>query len=206
MSEPMDDDARTLADPRGRGTVTFAVTAADSGGSLLSTVSRLRPGFPRPPLHVHPHQSESFHVRRGTLAVWHGRERLELAPGESFTVAPGTPHTFAPAGPREVEVQVDFRPAGEMEGFLRGLWALARDGRMSARGRPALLPGAALARRHAADFRVARVPAVLQRAGLAVLGRLSLPPEPEPEPSPRSPRAHRPPPRASAAAASPARR
>lgn len=200
----MDHAARTLSDPRGLGTVTFAATARDTNGRLLSTVSRLRAGFPRPPLHVHPHQAESFHVRRGTLAVWCGRERLELAAGESLTVAPGTPHTFAPAGEAEVEVQVDFRPAGEMEGFLRGLWALARDGRMSASGRPALLPGAALARRHAADFRLARVPAAVQRAGFAVLGRLSRPPEPEP--SPRSPRARRPSPRASAASACPARR
>jgi mannose-6-phosphate isomerase-like protein (cupin superfamily) len=157
----MELSGRTLSDPRGRGSVTFAVTAADSAARVLSTLSVLRPGFPLVPLHVHPHQHERFLVRRGRLRVTVGRRRHVLGPGDELVVPPGTPHTFAVAG-EEVEVQVDFSPAGDMEGFLEGLWALSLR-------RPRLREVAALGRRHFADVRLALVPAAAQRALLALL-------------------------------------
>ena len=161
---PAPAPGRTLWDPRGRGSVTFAVTGTDSGGHLLSTVSVLRPGFPRPPLHVHPHQSERFAVRRGRLEVVHGGRAVLLGPGDALEVAPGVPHTFAVAE-EEVEVQVDFAPAGEMEGFLVGLWRLA-GALPSLRGVRGL---AALALAHPAEFRLARLPTRAQRALFAAL-------------------------------------
>ena len=62
----------TLYDARFGGRVTFDVTAADSDGELMSTTSVFSAGFPRPPPHVHPHQTERFAVRRGRLRVTHG--------------------------------------------------------------------------------------------------------------------------------------
>jgi mannose-6-phosphate isomerase-like protein (cupin superfamily) len=159
----------TLYDARFGGRVTFEVTAADSDGALLSTTSILSAGFPRPPLHVHPHQTERFAVRRGRLRVTRGWRAHLVGPGEELEVAPGMPHTFVVEGPDEVEVRVDFVPAGDMEGFLVAMAGLARDGGLTDRGRPRLLPLAAVAQRHAGDVRLAWVPARAQDLALALL-------------------------------------
>jgi hypothetical protein len=50
--------------------------------------------------------------------VTHGRRVHLLGPGEELEAAPGTPCMFAVEGPDEVEVRVDFVPAGDMESFL----------------------------------------------------------------------------------------
>ena len=162
----------TLYDARFGGRVTFEVTAAESDGALLSTTSILSAGFPRPPLHVHPDQTERFAVRRGRLRVTRGWRAHLLGPGEELEVAPGTPHTFAVEGPDEVEVRVDFVPAGDMEGFLVAMAGLARDGGLTDRGRPHLLPVAAVAQRHTGDVRLARVPGRAQDVALALLAWL----------------------------------
>jgi quercetin dioxygenase-like cupin family protein len=161
----------TIRDERYDGRVTFLVTAADSDGALLSTRSVLGPRFPPVPLHVHPHQTERFAVHRGRLRVTHGGRDDVLGPGDELEVAPGVPHTFAVEGPGEVDVTVDFTPAGDMEGFLMAMGRLARDGGLTGAGRPRVLALAAVARRHRADVRLARVPALLQDVALALLRR-----------------------------------
>jgi len=160
---------RTIDEPRFGGRVTFAVTGAQSGGRLLSTVSVLDRRFPSVPLHVHPGQTERFAVRRGSLSVTRAGRVHVLGPGDALEVAPGTPHSFAPVGHGEVEVRVDFSPAGDMEGFLERMAALVRDDGLTATGRPRVLPLAAIARDHRDDVRLARVPARVQDVALAVL-------------------------------------
>ena len=175
----------TIYDARFGGRVTFLVTAADSGGELLSTRSVLGPGFPSPPLHVHPHQTERFAVHRGRLRVTSAGRTHVLGPGETLEVAPGVAHTFAVEGADEVDVTVDFNPAGDMEGFLVAVADLAHEGGITDAGRPRLLPLAAVARRHTGDVRLARVPGPVQDAALALLRplrvrvpRLAVPPRP----------------------------
>jgi quercetin dioxygenase-like cupin family protein len=161
----------TIRDERHDGRVTFLVTAADSAGALLSTRSVLGPRFPRVPLHVHPHQTERFTVHRGRLRVVRAGRTHVLGRGQTLEVAPGVPHTFAVDGPGEVEVTVDFTPAGDMEGFLLAMARLAREGGLTDGGRPRLLGLADVARRHKHDVRLARVPARLQDVALALLRR-----------------------------------
>jgi hypothetical protein len=113
--------------------------------------------------------------------------RTPAGTGEELEVAPGKPHTFAVEGPDEVEVRVDFVPADDMESFLVAMAGLARDGGLTDRGRPRLLPLAAVAQRHTGDVRLAWVPRRAQDAALALLawtrrslastGSLAPPPE-----------------------------
>src|SRR3954469_17742072 len=44
------------------------------------------PGFAGPPLHIHPHQQESYEVISGALDVLMDGHWLEFGPGESVTV------------------------------------------------------------------------------------------------------------------------
>ena len=144
------------------------VTLSREGESLI-TDSLLTPGFPRPPLHVHPGQSERFEVRGGRLALTVGSERLVLCEGDALTVPAGTPHTFAVHGGRPVRLRAVFDPAGQLESFFVGLHRLVERGHIDAKGRPRSRAVAAFALAHLDEFRLARAPAPLQRLALRAL-------------------------------------
>jgi mannose-6-phosphate isomerase-like protein (cupin superfamily) len=144
------------------------VTLARRGDALV-TDSRLATTFPRPPLHVHPGQSERFEVHSGRLRLTVGARDLVLRAGDALTVPAGVPHTFAVHGGEPVELRATFEPAGRLEAFFRGLHVLARDGHIDARGRPRSLAVARFALEHLDEFRLARAPARLQRLALVAL-------------------------------------
>jgi mannose-6-phosphate isomerase-like protein (cupin superfamily) len=144
------------------------VTLARRGDALI-TDSLLAPTFPRPPLHVHPGQSERFEVRTGRLRLTVGARELLLGEGDAVTVPAGTPHTFAVDGGAPVELRATFEPAGDLERFFVGIHRLAREGHIDARGRPRSRAVARVALAHLAEFRLARVPAGLQRLALRAL-------------------------------------
>jgi len=146
------------------------VTLARQGDALV-TDSHISPGFPRPPLHVHPGQSERFEVHAGRLRLTVGSERLLLGEGDALTVPAGTPHTFEVAGGEPVRLRATFSPAGQLESFFVGLHRLAERGHIDAKGRPRSRKVAAFALAHLDEFRLARAPAWLQRLTLRALLR-----------------------------------
>jgi len=148
------------------------VTLARRGESLI-TDSVLAAAFPRPPLHVHPGQSERFEVQGGRLRVTVGGADVVLGAGDALTVPAGTPHTFAVEGAEPVRLRATFDPAGQLERFFAGLHRLAERGHIDARGRPRSLAVAPFALAHLDEFRLARVPAWLQQTVLATLVRVS---------------------------------
>ena len=83
------------------------------------------------PPHVHPNQTEHFHVLHGKLRVILGDQELLLGRGEEATVPPGTVHTFS-AAEDDTEFDVRVSPALRIEAALedgyelfdRGLYAL----------------------------------------------------------------------------------
>jgi len=150
---------------------TFGHVTLARRGDALVTDSRLAPTCPRPPLHVHPGQSEHFEVRAGMLRLTVGARDLVLAQGDAVTVPAGTPHTFAVDGGEPVDLRATFHPAGRLEGFFHGLHALARDGHIDDRGRPRSLAVARFALEHLDEFRLAKAPARLQRIALLALAR-----------------------------------
>ena len=115
--------------------VEFLATAATTGGELVKCRMRVAPSRPAPPEHSHPKLEERFIVEQGVLGYLLGKERLEAMPGELVVVPPGTNHTFWNAGPDQLSVIGEVRPALRFEDFVETIHVLIRDGRLQAGGK-----------------------------------------------------------------------
>ena len=60
--------------------------------------------------HLHPDSDETFLGVEGVLLLELEHQRIELHPGQLFTVPRGTPHRTSPAGP--YSVNLTFEKAG----------------------------------------------------------------------------------------------
>lgn len=78
-----------------------------------------------PPLHIHPHAEERYHVLSGVLGMNVEGEWTEVDAGETHSVPAGTPHTFRNNVP--VEVMNVHEPALEIERFFRRFHRLVRE-------------------------------------------------------------------------------
>lgn len=82
----------------------------------------MAPGKAGPDPHIHPLQTETFHVARGQmLAVVEGEERL-IGEGEKIVVAPGQVHTFRnpdPTGP--LTMRITMEPALNFQWYMTEL-------------------------------------------------------------------------------------
>lgn len=162
-------DVRT--NPRGDRLV-FVRTAAETAGELLEMEATYAARGAAPPLHLHPHQEETFRVLEGALRTTIGGDPRRFVAGETFVVPPGTPHTMhADAdGPTRFTWQV--RPALATEDFFATMWGLASAGRTDAGGTPNLLQAAVLMRAYGREFRLLRPPRWIQVPVFAVLAAL----------------------------------
>jgi mannose-6-phosphate isomerase-like protein (cupin superfamily) len=75
------------------------------------------PGFPGPPLHVHPGFDETFLVLEGVLTVRVGDRVHELGRGETAVVPGAAPHTFANGADAAVRFLCVCAPGGFEEYF-----------------------------------------------------------------------------------------
>ena len=137
----------------------FAIQHSDTG--LLRLEVCTPPDMIRPPLHIHPHQRESFQVLAGRATVQTGRDQHLLEPGDRFTVTPGTPHTFWNSGDTDLTLLAEFQPPGGMRSFFETFCGMAAEGRCNAHGSPPFLQIAASAR--AWDMYLARPPIACKR-------------------------------------------
>jgi len=92
----------------------------------------LAPKFAGPPLHVHPHQEESFEVLSGVLDVCIDGQWRELGADERITVPAGTPHTIRNLHDEEVRALNTHTPALEFPKYMAGLHELVRSGKVRA--------------------------------------------------------------------------
>ncbi|MEV0719687.1 cupin domain-containing protein [Asanoa sp. NPDC050611] len=106
---------------------------------MLAWELRLAPGGRVPSGHVHPAQEERFTVVEGRMRFRVDGHSLVVGPGQTVTVAPGVRHHFANAGPTEVFVLVETRPAMRMEELLEVAAELARGRHGRARRLPGLI-------------------------------------------------------------------
>jgi len=160
---------QVIENPALKERITFLTTARDSGGELLAFDDVVGPGNPGPPRHYHPGQDEWFEVRCGRVRFTLAEEERELGPGEKAFVPRGVAHTFQVVGDEEACLLTEFRPAGDVEGWLESVFALAGEGKVRADGAPKPLAIAVLAHAHRNDFVLAGPPRVLQRILLAVV-------------------------------------
>lgn len=93
------------------------VAAQDTGGafSLFEYHGAERGG---PPLHVHPHQDETFYVLSGTYRFRVGEAEHMLSAGDFIFLPRNVPHTFAQLTDTG-RLLYGFQPAGRMEDFFR---------------------------------------------------------------------------------------
>jgi mannose-6-phosphate isomerase-like protein (cupin superfamily) len=123
--------------------------------------------------HVHPRQSETFHVRQGTLRFRIGLFRhVVLGPGQSLRVEAGVPHHFATVGGTEVHAVVETRPQLRMEALLRVAAGLATDDHGRARRLPRPLDLLLFMDEFRAEVQAPYLPAALVRRTVAGLARL----------------------------------
>jgi quercetin dioxygenase-like cupin family protein len=133
----------------------------------------LAPGGRVPSGHVHPRQSETFHVHRGTLRFRLGLfRRVVLGPGQSLQVPPGIAHHFANAGKSEAHAVVQTRPRLEMEALLRVAAGLSADGQGRPRRLPRPLDLVLFMHEFRAEVRAPYLPSAPVRRSVAALVRL----------------------------------
>ena len=113
----------------------FKVLTSDSHGDLFMMEHHMnRPGGP--PLHMHPHQDETFYVLEGQFVAEVDGKRSTLNPGDTVCAPRNVPHVWASVKDSG-KLIIAFTPAGKMETFFNKVTA-----------KNALLQDAALFRDH----------------------------------------------------------
>lgn len=74
------------------------VTGEQSGGAF-SLLEQLLPNGSVTPLHVQPHEDETFHVLEGHMTVHVDGAEVTAGPGETVLVPRGTPHALRADAP-----------------------------------------------------------------------------------------------------------
>lgn len=102
-------------------------TSAKAGDGIFRFRWTLEGGKKGPPEHVHDHESETFHILRGTLRIWIEGTPRDLGPGETVTVAKGQRHRFL--NPAKEPVVVDVSLDGALQEDALVPFALRLGGR-----------------------------------------------------------------------------
>lgn len=97
--------------------VAIQVSSAE-GEDGLCVVEHLKPYGESPPLHVHRHEDEVFHILEGRLRfIVDRRERIAVA-GETVIAPKGLPHTFRVESPEGARILTITR-GSDFETMLR---------------------------------------------------------------------------------------
>jgi quercetin dioxygenase-like cupin family protein len=159
---------QTIENPITGERVTFLRTAADTKGESVLVSVEVTPGGAVAAAHVHPFQTERFEITDGEVEFRLGRRKVLASRGDMVTVEPGVVHSFRNAGEETVRFVAEVTPALSFESFLEIMYGLAADGKTSKRGMPNPLRLAVIANEHFDLVRLPYVPAVMQKAALAL--------------------------------------
>ena len=101
----------------GYSSMAFKVLTQDSQGDLFMIEHHMhqRGG---PPLHVHPHQDETFYVLEGEFIAEVGGKRFNLHPGDSVLGPRNVPHAWAFVSEGSGKLLLTFTPEGKIEAFF----------------------------------------------------------------------------------------
>ena len=110
----------------------FVITksTADTAGEFIEIEGTMRAHSAGPPIHVHPHQEETYRVMSGTADVFLDGRWHQVRVGESLTVPKGAPHTIKNEHDEDVTAMNWHRPAARFEEFSRTFHRLATSGRI----------------------------------------------------------------------------
>ena len=93
--------------------------AQQGHGDGFSVLESLAPHGDGPPLHVHHHEDEAFHVLDGELLLRVGDQQLTLGAGETVLAPRGIPHTYLVTSPHGARWLIITR--GDFERFVRAV-------------------------------------------------------------------------------------
>jgi len=99
-------------------TLTF-FSEPDPSAPIIEFDCSIAPGKDGPDPHIHPLQTETFHVTEGQMrAVVDGEERI-IDEGETIIVDPGQVHTFSNPNPDQpLTMRISIEPALNFQWFL----------------------------------------------------------------------------------------
>ena len=144
----------TLYNPVTKERMTFLKTAADTNGEYVLIELSAAPGAVVAAAHVHPNQTETFEILRGTLGAKVGGKQLEAKAGDVLVVEPRVSHKWWNAGEDELVFRCEVRPALQFERMIETMFGLAADGKTNKKG--------------IADVHLPVVPRWMQKAALAM--------------------------------------
>lgn len=84
------------------------LTSASADDGLFRFRWTLAAGKKGPPEHIHPDETETFHVESGVLEVWLRETKHVLRPGDRLAVPPNVPHRFNNPGPEPMVAVVSL--------------------------------------------------------------------------------------------------
>jgi quercetin dioxygenase-like cupin family protein len=166
---------QTIENPVTGERLRFLETSSETNGEYVLVETTVQPHGFVAAAHVHPHQTETFEIERGTVGFRLDGEERVPGPGESVVVPAGSSHKFWNAGETEAVFVCEVRPALQFERLIETMFGLAADGKTNKKGMPNPLRLAVIANAHFDDVRLPFPPQWLQKAGLAMgapLGRL----------------------------------
>src|SRR5918997_6076425 len=164
---------QTIENPVSGERITFLQTARDTGGEKLEIELELSPDGHVPGAHVHPEQTETFHVLEGTMRFRLGLRTIVAEAGETVVVPAGRVHKFANGGDDTPRRPVEVVPALDMEDLLCTTAELALEGNVLASGMPRPLHLALFVRRFRREVKAPFPPAWVVSATLAPLAALA---------------------------------
>ncbi len=140
--------------------LTFVRRIEDPAGDRLEVENLVKPGS-GPPMHVHVYQEEALTVQRGRIGYQRlGEEPRFAGPGETIVFEAGEAHKFWNAGEEDLLGTGYVQPADNLEYFLGAIYESQRE---SGGSRPDPFEVAFLIRRYRSEFRMAEIPAAVQR-------------------------------------------
>ena len=164
---------QTIENPVSGERITFLQTARDTGGEKLEIELELSPDGHVPGAHVHPEQTETFHVLEGAMKFRMGLRRIVAGPGDTVVVPAGRVHKFSNAGDEVARCRVEVVPALDMEELFETTVELAMEGNVTRKGMPKPLHLALFVSRFTREVRAPFPPAWMVRVLMAPLAALA---------------------------------
>ncbi len=130
------------------------------GQTVLAIDGYLPPKSNGPPPHVHFDLREEGTVKAGSLGARVGNEKILVPAGGSASFAPGVVHAWWNAGDVLLEFSGRAIPAGDLDRFLQGIFAVLNAGPS---GKPSIFYLAHLLWRHRHTQAVVAPPRIIQR-------------------------------------------
>jgi quercetin dioxygenase-like cupin family protein len=151
--------------------ITWLETAKESHGNLLRFEFSVRAQGALPVRHLHPHQEETFAMKRGSLKVEVNGQTHHLRASDQLTIPKGAPHQWWNEGAEDAQLIVTFTPALNTETFLEQFFGLCNSGKTSADGTPNFLQLMAMVNEY--ELYVAGPPVPIQKIMGMVFGGLA---------------------------------